>query len=542
MRLTDIFQTNSQLNSQTIAQTSGQQTTVRNLEAEAARQLQELKPGQIIKGQIVSEEGSQAQVKLLNDLLIHAKLDKDGVLELGKLMNFQVRSNGKTLALIPLQTNMSVDAPVTKALDMAGIPVNSATGEMTKLMMQAGMSVNKENLQQMYREMVSQTAGDISDLVDLHRLGLEVNEENLNQMSSYKNLTHQLMSGLTETSEAFMEVLDQQLSSGETTQAANLYQETLNILTESEETADLPAELQQILAADRADALAEKADPLEALRQALHMTEPQPKEETEVLTPRQQFLGQVAAALDSQDYSPAQKTQFAGEIIRQALQGEDHQLLKDFVSMPEAKRFLGEMFQKQWSITPEQVADQKEVENLYGRLERQLKGVARALESAGQAQSPAFEAATNMNQNLDFLQQVNQMYAYVQLPLRLQQGQAHGDLYVYTNKKNLSAKDGPISALLHLDMEHLGPVDVYVSMQMEKVNTKFYVQDDEMLDFLEAHMDILTQRLEKRGYHMDVQMTVKEPGKDGKNSGIEPILEAETPGMVLQTKGFDVRT
>ena len=161
------------------------------------------------------------------------------------------------------------------------------------------------------------------------------------------------------------------------------------------------------------------------------------------------------------------------------------------------------------------------------------------MESVGQNGSEAYRAAANMSQNLDFLQQINQMYTYVQLPLRLQQGDAHGDLYVYTNKRNLAGKDGSVSALLHLDMEHLGPVDVYVAMQNSRVNTTFYVADDDMLDFLEAHMDILTDRLRKRGY--DCSFSMETRGEKDAGGGLGPILEQEK-GMVLTRYAFDVRT
>lgn len=46
-------------------------------------------------------------------------------------------------------------------------------------------------------------------------------------------------------------------------------------------------------------------------------------------------------------------------------------------------------------------------------------------------------------------------------------------------------------------MEHLGPLDVYVAMQDVKVTTKFYVQNDAILDYLESNMDVLTQRLKR---------------------------------------------
>ena len=65
-------------------------------------------------------------------------------------------------------------------------------------------------------------------------------------------------------------------------------------------------------------------------------------------------------------------------------------------------------------------------------------------------------------------------------------------------RKNLARKDGQVSALLHLDMEHLGPLDVYVTLKDTKVSTKFYVQNDAILDYLEANMDVLTERLQKK--------------------------------------------
>ena len=155
----------------------------------------------------------------------------------------------------------------------------------------------------------------------------------------------------------------------------------------------------------------------------------------------------------------------------------------------------------------------------------------------------AFRATASLSQNVDFLQQLNQMYSYVQLPLHLQQRDAHGDLYVYTNKKNLARKDGNVSALLHLDMENLGPVDVYVAMQNSKVSTKFYLRDDEMIDFMAAHMDILTERLRKRGYDCSYSMAVREEKTSGAatKGGLEPLLKQER-GVMLSRYAFDVRT
>ena len=135
------------------------------------------------------------------------------------------------------------------------------------------------------------------------------------------------------------------------------------------------------------------------------------------------------------------------------------------------------------------------------------------------------------------MNQINQVYSYVQLPLKMSEGKAHGDLYVYANKKSLASKDGSVSALLHLDMEHLGPVDVYVAMQEQRVNTHFYLADEEMLDFIEANIHILNERLEKKGYAMNTVMSVKAEEK----TAVEEMLDNGQENTLLSQYSFDVR-
>ena len=138
------------------------------------------------------------------------------------------------------------------------------------------------------------------------------------------------------------------------------------------------------------------------------------------------------------------------------------------------------------------------------------------------------------------MNQMNHLYTYVQLPLKMAGGQTTGDLYVYTNKRSLAERDGNVSALLHLDMENLGPVDVYIAMQQERVSTRFTVQDDDMLDFLNDNMHILNERLEKKGYSMHCEMSVREEA--AKESPIAHILNGDRNNTVLAQYGFDVRT
>ena len=137
------------------------------------------------------------------------------------------------------------------------------------------------------------------------------------------------------------------------------------------------------------------------------------------------------------------------------------------------------------------------------------------------------------------MNQLNHVFTYIQLPLKLAGNSAHGDLYVYTNKKNLAARDGNVSALLHLDMEHLGALDVYVAMQQNKVSTNFTFQDESSLDLVEQHISLLNERLLKRGYDLKTQFSVKEDKQE--NEIVQAMLSAGKNISVLSRTSFDMR-
>ena len=152
------------------------------------RQIRALVPGQTLRGEVVSREGNNAQIRLLQDVLVDAKVDADIRLELGQNITFQVKNNGQTLNLSPLFTNMATEGTVLKALDMALLPVNENTVAMTKQLMDAGLPIDKNTLQQIWHESNAFPDAEILDLVNLHRLELPVTEENITQMASYRNL------------------------------------------------------------------------------------------------------------------------------------------------------------------------------------------------------------------------------------------------------------------------------------------------------------------------------------------------------------------
>ncbi|MCH5342631.1 MAG: flagellar hook-length control protein FliK [Acetatifactor sp.] len=583
------------------------------------RQIRSLAPGQTLQGEVVSRNGSEVQIRLADDTIMNARLDQNMNLEIGKSMTFEVRSNGRALTLSPLFANVATDANTLKALDMASLPINETTVGMTRLLMEAGLPVDKNSLQQVFREIMSFPDTDISNIIDLHKLGLPVTDENVTQIESYKNLTYQLVTGMNDVIGVLPETLFDMVRSGNVEGAAALYEELLQLVSgelaamegAEAENADSMAASDSLMegavqegntqekivitegnlpsgeianngadgavltggvsqegdATARAQAMSQAVEAFEMTEVSEDAKAASQTEQTgfgeavdgagQVVSGNPSFAGIDMKALMQElsdisvkylkqpipDNLPgAELLKIAGQMLGRSIAEHNAGLMRELLGSEKLQEAFQKGMERLLTIEPDKVGEPKRVEELYQRLDRQLKGITQALEDAGQTSTKAYQATANLSQNVDFLHQLNQIYTYVQLPLKLQDGNAHGDLYVYTNKRSLAAADGKISALLHLDMEHLGPVDVYVAMQNEKVSTNFYVKDDDMLDFLEEHMDILTERLKNRGYDCKCSMQVRgeKETEEQPEGGVHALL-AQEGHMMLAQYAFDVR-
>ena len=220
-----------------------------------------------------------------------------------------------------------------------------------------------------------------------------------------------------------------------------------------------------------------------------------------------------------------------------------HESIKNLFGSRPFQNLLQAEMTNEWLLKPEEVAYKENVEKLYERIREQTAKMSEAFQMADKADSAGAKSVNNLQSNVDFMNQMNQMFTYVQLQLKMAGNEAHGDLYVYTNKKSLAKKDGNVSALLHLDMENLGPLDVYVTMNtsQNKVSTNFTLKDDAALDLIAENIHILNERLEKRGYSMKANFKIKGEEEPEETNIMEEIIKQSKNISVLSRTSFDMR-
>lgn len=595
MRLTDLLQSTIKSSSQQAAAAT---------EATFPKMVKSLVPGTTIQGEIIAKNGNEVQIRIDKDTVLQARLEQDVNVEEGQNIRFQVKNNGTTLTLSPLLTNTAQADNVYKALQMAGLPINESTVAMTDEMMKLGMSIDSRSLQNMFKDVVTHTDASATDVVFLHKMDMPLTESNLRQIQNYTELQHEVVKGMQDVTDALQGLINGTggadvaagvdiaagadvaavaagVDADTLTQYQNLVKELISdtlmgmlpdgAVAAGDETggnpaggitgADLAGEVPadgisgDVLAAgvSGADLVGEAlADAPLSGNAALIKGVLQDAAFSELLNnglvteeEAAGFLKEAAGLLTEKGITLSENT--TQEMMKALLDitagnTQEAESLHKLFSGKVWKNLLEGTVKTQWSLTPEMLPKEGEVGKVYEKIVKSLHILNETLQQSGAQNTVLQESITNLSENIGFMNQLNQMYTYVQLPLKMQNGEKNGELYVFTNKRSLAEKDGEVSALLHLTMEHLGPLDVYVKMNQGRVSTEFTVEKEETLLFLEKNMSILTDRLQKRGYDISCKMKVKDEAGEPENP-VERLLTEKQNGAVSvhAQYAFDVR-
>ncbi len=541
--------------------TSNQSVEVTQAVSEANKEavlnmIDNLTAGDTILGKVLSQSGKNLSILTNNGVTINAKNSAQIVFEKGSNILFEVQKrSGNDLAIRPLYQNTSIQKTAEVALRQAGLPINERSLEMTGRNMEYGNPIDRQSLIESYKDVALYPNESVKSIIDLQKMGITVTNDSLNQYKAYVSMensvaaafdtiTDDLLSGMTDR----LKSLDPASLNGtfpadilgelsDITESLSAGGNPANVFLGEEELASLISDAHEAgIALPSFEGNAEIAhmNPAEAFKLLLNDLSDPKAYISEELRPADTAdrpvdllnAGQSdARSLNIQTAEPAQAAAF-----------DPFASVTDLMSKESVKDAFKKVLGSQWSVESEKLSDKTEIKNLYDRLYDQTKNILDILNSNSD-KNPAKDSINNLRQNLEFMNDLNNYVPYVQIPFHTENGYNNSELYVYTNKKNLAAKDGEVSAFIHLDMDHLGPTDVYVKMSDLHVSTNFTVKDEDTLIFLEHHLDFLEKRLEKKGYSFKAELSAD---KD-KVSPIEQVLSANEQHLYLQDTSFDAR-
>lgn len=569
---------------------------------EGVRELSQIPVGKAFRGEVSDMVGNKVTIRLDNGQSVQARLAEPMDFNIGDKILFQVKSNGDGMIEIkPMMMAMGgQEATILKALEAAALPVNEKTVEMLQNLLKAQMPIDRNSLQNMYKQVVGNNGASIQTIVQMTKSQIPITKENIGQFEAYQNYEHRIveeakqlsgqLAGLVEEmsaknpkeavafqarllqifgQEPMPNMQQQQPLSNTPVQGSTA--ETLQFLQESEvsQSAALPLE------GEKAPAAAQGPEQFQFQPQPQTLSETaifRPLDDKTAAAPEEKvFLpGQIGNELTKQEreslFELVKELPLAEETKAQILSGDGRtqevlnelnkqlqqsQQLQQFQQLPQVtqvdvkklfghtgyKKLLASQIQKNFMIQPEQLAAGERMEAFYEKLVSQNRQLEQLMKNAGQEESTAAKTASGIRENVDFMNQVNELFTYVQIPLQMSHTTAHSDLYVFTKKKNLMDKDGKISALLHLDMDVIGCLDVYVEMDGFDIRTQFKLPDEGSVKLFESNMDFLRERIVEKGYQFQSQVDVQKKQMDF----VEDFLQRDHGNAPMQRFAFDVR-
>lgn len=558
--------------------------------------IKELAPGSIFEGNVSYVKGASVILSLENGQSIHARLDQHAPkLVPGQSMFFQVKANeGGTVSIRPYMGDSMANPTLMRALEAAGLPADGRNLEMVNAMMKEQMPIHSDALLEMHRVLVANEGVNVNTLVQMTKLELPVTPQLAAQFENYQNDTHMLLGQMDE----FMEQLPQFLG-GQTADVGQIVQmntQILGILMEGLEPEPLTLPQSETAASDvdgGVPAGETPANGISANETPVNELPPVGGPSPEAVTGNRdvegmfvsQTAGDVAAESSAAAYQPNQlgaildaptREAFSdvlrtignlvenevvfdeeGELnlnltARQMLKLIDHELssqqgslepddVKELFSQKGYRNLLNRVMEEQWLVQPQDLKTKDKISELYERLNRQMEQIDKVLKATGNEQSPLARSTEQIRGNVEFMNEVNQIYNYVQIPLKMNGQTANGNLYVYTNKRKQREENGELSAFLHLDMEHLGSTDVFVKMKGKAVDTNFSFSDDASFELVQKYLPILDAKLTALGYNTTITVTNEKKEVDFVEDFLKRDLPSGGGAGVVHRYSFDVR-
>ncbi len=531
--------------------------TVNSSGISANAQITQVAEGQIFHGQIQNITGDQVSILLENNKTLMAHMAESMTMNIGDSLDFLVKENNGTNVLIKpqnQQTSEMKDNAIFKALELNNLSPSEKNYQIAEALMNKNMPLDKSSMQKIMQQSYKFPDASIDTLVSMNKLNIPVTESTISQFNEYMSNNHQMMNKLntlvsdiasmsndiinsipvdaadggqvalgeiidfnTKLLESisdngdmpvidFKAMLTEGFSNNQNLELSNINQQETLVGIKGVENDDMYNQIESVLPESVAENINNLADKLSLNEENIKG----------VFTKLSQ-MGIPEEALNKlakESDTPMQLMNNINKLISDAKEAGitlpvEH--IKDLLKSDEYSEMFKEVAKKKLSIDPNSMKDPHELDELYKSIYSKAAKLSNAFsgnENGGQNLS---ESAKSVQEKIEFIQNLNELYTYAQIPVNISGKDMNSELFVYMNKKNMSKTKEEVSALLHLDMDHLGPTDVHVSLRGSTVHTKFYVEDEESAKIIDVHMNMLEKAVNDSGFSLTNEVITRAP-------------------------------
>ena len=200
------------------------------------------------------------------------------------------------------------------------------------------------------------------------------------------------------------------------------------------------------------------------------------------------------------------------QVLKNVISLSDPSLLKEVLRSDEFASLFAKSLENNWSITPDHLSQKGQPGMFLEQIQSQMHSLEQLIGSSlSGSDSRQFEQnAHDIQSNIQFMKELNETFTYLQLPIKLPSQTAGSELYVYTQKEKRQADPEKMRVLLHLDLEHLGKLEIRLDKDHQNIAANFRLDDEFSVELLRKNAALLTQNLADMGYQTNIQVTKQE--------------------------------
>lgn len=544
-----------------------------------------LREGQTLRGVISDIHGNDITLSMEDGSSFTGQLPDANQYSIGQKAAFLITGLENNTIYMKATTGaylLNMEDTIAQALEEALLPRSPRNLDVVRSLLSNSQSISRENIMASIQLCAQYPEADVHSVITMKCLGLPMTNESVLQFENYQNQTHQLlykMDTLTDSigdmlhaigsqvpalaKETASALLDLALEGVTVPDMAEQPDETGTVpMEENSEIPVLETEEEAVTKNDANTAAKETSTPFSRVKNLLNnLTDSvgvknNPETETPVFSkeevgtylPEEERMA-VHEQLSDFPFSEATKKQLSdGTLSVSRFLTEVRQMLPNLTDEQAGKLISSDAFRKlvkgqflsNWTISPKQLKEPGALTETYEKMAKEWETLSHFSQTVlgKDVFSKLSSSASDMTENLNFMKTLNETFPYIQLPIKLQNQNAHADLYVMTRKESLKKNPDNLKVLLHLDMEHLGTLDIRIAKENTAVSLNFFVSEKDTLHLFERNVELLQDAINAQGYACTSELSLKEKEVDIVN---DFLATNKAPIGDMKRYNFDLR-
>ena len=440
--------------------------------------------GQLLEGEILDILQNKVTIRLLTGQQISAKMLEDFPFKIGDRLTFEIKdSTTEQLTLKPIIEGNTTRQNISDILVNAHMDESEQNIQLVKQLMENKMPINKETIQQLHMFTKRFPEAKMENLIFLTKNDLIVSDESIRYVDQLihdrQNMSKDFESfsrtASTLIKDADVQMLIEKMVLPNQPEAALLKAAFSLVGTQVEanfEQSILPEQIKFIETTLRETVLPQLPESVRSM-----------------ILEKLPFFNSTKTLNDLNSFF--EKFPFKDD-------------MKTYVKEALAERITENVLNQSTLIGRPELEQHENISKHFNKVYERFIDL---IESTKQSQlstggEKLLKEVQQLKTGLETMNQLQQNYQFVHLPIMLNQQSINSQLYIMNKKSIRKNKDERVTALLRLDFRNLGHMDIYIAKQSKNVEVTFYVDGKNSERLLQDNTLTLHKQLINKSFNV----------------------------------------